>query len=674
MTATPEDQRLACLADFCIMDTAPDPRFDRITAMAADLFQVPMALVGLIDAERQWFKSSIGMDGVETPREQTFCKHVLAMGPGAMMVVEDAARDPRFADSPFVTGEPHIRFYAGAAITSAEGHVLGTLCVIDSTVRPRPDPAQLERLRTLAAMVMDHLELHRMSRMADERSRALDLAGRMSGVGSWRLDLRTGAVSWSDTVYEIHGVTREAYNPGLQSAIDFYHPEDRPLVEAFLEAVRVEEGDVQSPPLRLDRPDGDRRWVTSRARTERDGAGDPVGIFGVFQDVTAQSRASEELRRSERRFRLLTENASDTIASFDRRARFTYLSPAIERVLGYRPEELVGQPTSRIMHPEDYARSLETYGAHIASDRADEPFAFEYRAFHKDGRMVWLSAHPRAIRGATGEIVEFQDVVRDITEQKAIAEALQSAKQQAEAAAQAKSDFLANMSHELRTPLTSIIGFSGLAAAQPGLPDLASHFLQRVKTASQALLATVNDILDFSKLEAGQVILSPQATPLGRLTREVLELFTPQASAKNLRLDLELGEGCSDLVLMLDPDRVRQVLFNYVGNAIKFTEAGQVRLRTSYHQDTSRLRVEVIDTGTGVAAEKQDLLFQRFSQVDGSMSRRQGGTGLGLAICKGLIDAMDGEVGVTSMPGQGSCFWFEAPFACAARRREEVAV
>ena len=789
MTLSTDDLRLARLAEFRIMDTQPDPRFDRITGLVQKLFGAQIALIGLMDDKRQWYKSCIGLNNAEAPIDETFCKHLLASGTSDLLIVEDATKDSRFCENPFVTDEPNIRFYAGAALTTTEGQVIGSICVIGD--RPRKVSAdEAESLRTFAAMVVDLMELRRASQAADDRARALDLAGRVSRIGAWRLDLATGRPVWSDTVYEIHGVTRDTFDPELGSAIDFYHPDDRPRVYEFLETVKANDGEVQGIEHRLIRADGEVRTVVSRARVERDASGEARAIFGVFQDVTEQARASEQLKRSEalyrllannmadvvtclrpdgassyispavegllgykpeemlgrqaldyvfaddhdslrealtqvaathtdatlklralckdgrviwvevalravarrssplivavirditerqrlreevaaseRRFRLLTENASDIIACFDRRARFTYLSPAVERVLGYRPEELVGEPTHKIMHPDDYVLSLKTYGEHIVSARADEPFTFEYRAFRKDGTVVWLAAHPRVVRDELGEIVEFHDVVRDITEQKATAEALEAAKLAAEGAAHAKSEFLANMSHELRTPLTSIIGFSGLAAEQADLPPLAANFLGRVKNASRALLSTVNDILDFSKLEAGQVVLCPQPTSLGELMRGVMELFTAQAGAKDLRLDLEFGSGCEDTWLSLDQDRIRQVLLNYMSNAIKFTDHGAVTLKADFDRLTGHLKVEVIDTGAGIPQEKLNLLFQRFSQIDGSLSRK-GGTGLGLAICKGLIEAMGGEVGVASEPGVGSRFWFDAPFAIAEK-------
>jgi signal transduction histidine kinase/CheY-like chemotaxis protein len=256
-------------------------------------------------------------------------------------------------------------------------------------------------------------------------------------------------------------------------------------------------------------------------------------------------------------------------------------------------------------------------------------------------------------------------VARDTSERmkarltQALAEA-RAASALAETAAAVKTEFLANMSHELRTPLTSVVGFTRLAIEQPDLTPISRGYIERVGEASRALLCTVNDILDFSKLEAGQVTFRPEPVALASLLRTTLDLFTPQAAAKDLALVLE-DTTPAGLVVTLDPDRLRQVLLNLVGNAVKFTDTGQVTLLAAYDEVAERLSIEVIDTGPGIPANRLDRLFKRFSQVDGSLTRDHGGTGLGLAICKGIVEAMGGEIGVQTVLGQGSRFWLTAP-------------
>jgi CheY-like chemotaxis protein len=260
----------------------------------------------------------------------------------------------------------------------------------------------------------------------------------------------------------------------------------------------------------------------------------------------------------------------------------------------------------------------------------------------------------------TGRSRGVTDVIRDITERKALEADLSSAKAEAEAAAAVKSEFLANMSHELRTPLTSILGFSELLKTRMASDPEARRYLQLVSDASQVLLATVNDILDFSKLEAGQVEIDVQAADPAAVCDAVVHMLSPQADEKGLGLRFRATSSVPQRVL-LDDTRVRQILLNLTSNAVKFTEKGQVSVALSYDENAEILRCEVVDTGPGIPADRLDRLFRRFSQVDASTTRSHGGTGLGLAICKGLAEAMGGAVGANSTLGQGSCFWFELP-------------
>jgi len=250
----------------------------------------------------------------------------------------------------------------------------------------------------------------------------------------------------------------------------------------------------------------------------------------------------------------------------------------------------------------------------------------------------------------------------------ALAEA-RAARVDAEQAAAVKTEFLANMSHELRTPLTSVVGFTRLASEQPDLTPLSRSYIDRVGEASLALLSAVNDILDFSKLEAGHVTLRPEPVALAPLLRSTLDMFTPQAAAKDLALHLDDATP-KGLTVALDPDRLRQILLNLVGNAVKFTGEGQVTLGARYDEAAERLTIEVRDTGPGIDAANLDRLFRRFAQVDGSVNRGHGGTGLGLAICKGIVEAMGGEIGATSAVGEGSCFSLDVP---APRAMAEIA-
>ncbi|MBI1682109.1 hybrid sensor histidine kinase/response regulator [Caulobacter hibisci] len=284
-----------------------------------------------------------------------------------------------------------------------------------------------------------------------------------------------------------------------------------------------------------------------------------------------------------------------------------------------------------------------------------EPFEMTLRLTRTDGALRHVVCHGAAELGADGQVETLFGAVMDVTEAHVREAALLDAKLQAEAAAEAKAEFLANMSHEIRTPLTAINGFAGLLGEMDDLPPTASAYVRRVDTAGQTLLAVVNDILDFSKLEAGHVALSPAPFALAPFLDDLTAMFAEQARAKGLTQTGEIDPD-TPAALNADAGRLRQVVVNLLGNAVKFTEADEIRLEAAFRD--ARLHVAVSDTGCGVPPEKRQRLFQRFSQVDGSISRRHGGTGLGLSICKGLVELMGGDIAMVPAEHGGSVFRF----------------
>jgi PAS domain S-box-containing protein len=492
---------------------------------------------------------------------------------------------------------------------------------------------------------------------AREQARRAALAEKLGGLGYWRLEVDSQIVSWSEQMSAIHGLPH-----GAKCRIeDIAHPDDAAAARERINQAKRGDPPTDTSLTRIYLPDGRLRYLAQNLNVEHDASGRVVAVIGTVIDVTDRKLAEIAVEESEARYRLLAETAHDIIMQCDLEGRLIYIAPSVEMMTGFRPEELIGRPALELIRAEDAPTVLEAVRVQIESRGAAPTRAVEYRGQHKDGREIWFEARPTlAIDPHTGRMCGITDVVRDVTARKALEAELREARAAAEQAAQVKSEFLSNMSHELRTPLTSIIGFTELTIIRPDLPETARGYISRVRNASKALLSLVNDILDFSKLEAGQVELRRQPTELEPLCRATLDLFAPQAASKALDLRLELAPG-SGLSPSLDPDRLRQVLTNLVGNAVKFTESGSVTLAVAYDMARAELRVAVTDTGAGIAEDKLDRLFQRFSQVDGGMNRPHGGTGLGLAICKGLVEAMGGEIGAESMISQGSRFWFRLP-------------
>ena len=657
-----EEARLAALLRYDVLDTPAEAAFDDITDLAAQLFEVPIAVVTLLDETRQWFKSCVGLDDSETPRDVAFCDYTIRSD--EVLVVLDATQDFRFRDNPFVVGEAHIRFYAGAPLITKEGFRLGALCAIDTEPRAAFDEKSRKVLQKMAAMVVHALdqraELMLRRRTAQElaiKEHTLELAEKMAKLGHWRFDFATQRSMWSSEAYDIHGVTPSNYDPNVTMPGVLYAPEDRlRLAEAFNHGLATKkpfefEGEVV-------RPDGKRRRVITRGAPEFDDKGEIVALIGVIQDVTEARAMTEALQSSEERYRLVAENANDLILVYDVHGTISFAAPSSLQILGYTPEEMVGRTTQSFLHPDDVLPTLAHYQTLLKPGGEELRPRITMRAQRKDGREIWLEAAPYVVRDENGRVLRFHDSARDVTVRKRYEDELQVARAQAEHLAGVKSDFLANMSHELRTPLTSIIGFARLLEFAPELSSSSKSAVDRIAAASRALNTLVNDVLDLAKLEGGKVELDPQQFEVGPFLTETVELMRPQTAAKglDLKLDIETSEIGT---LYGDTSRLRQVLLNLLSNAVKFTETGGVTVRSRLRPMSGPFacwELEIEDTGIGIRPEELARLFDRFVQADASVTRRFGGTGLGLAISRQLIELMGGGIDVESEAGRGSRF------------------
>ncbi|MBI2262305.1 MAG: PAS domain S-box protein [Caulobacterales bacterium] len=638
-----------------------DSPFERLTALACAMFDTPHAMVGLVDGERTLFRANVGLNQTEMQRDKTATHLLVGMGPDAVWIVEDAREDERVRNHPMVVGPPGLRFFAGATIADAAGKAVGAIGVMDVKPRPRPSEADIGNLRILARMAGEIVDQAELAHRQSEQLKLLKLAEEMAGIGQWRMDAETLTSTWSDQVYRIYGVTRETFDPNLGDSVVFFHPEDREAIRAAVMR-GLETGEGFRTRARLIRADGEERLVEAHADTERGADGRVASMFGVFQDVTDQERALQRVTESERRYRLLASRVTDIIVTYGVDGLVTYVSPSVEAVSGYPPEALVGRPVTDLIHPEDIPALTESFRQFVKAPPEWPQRGVTYRGLPRDGQTRWFEARTSIVRDQNGRAVEFQDVVRDITDTKRLEQELTEARDRAEAGARAKSEFLANMSHELRTPLTSVIGFSGLLQESAALPEAERRYADRIATASEALLGVINDILDYSKLEADAVSLEPRAFDPAGMARAAAAMVEGQCEARGLALTVVLDPGIPP-ALMGDEGRLRQVTLNFLSNAAKFTAEGEVRLEMTWSD--RRLRVAVSDTGIGVSADKIEALFERFSQADSSTTRVYGGTGLGLSISRRLIELMGGEIGAESRPGEGSTFWFEVPLTPA---------
>ena len=384
---------------------------------------------------------------------------------------------------------------------------------------------------------------------------------------------------------------------------------------------------------------------------------DGDGYVQTITDITEPRRAEQRLRDSEARYRLLADHTSDLIVLGDVHGTPTYVSPAVTSILGYSVAEVMQGGLIDVTLEED--RSLLTAG--LRALNAQNPAgSVVYRMRHKAGRDVWIEAAFRWVE--EDGIAQIVMALRDVTLRQRQAKHLEQAKIAAEAGARIKTEFLANMSHELRTPLTGMLGVHDLLKSDPTLSPAQVRLVGLAQESGRSLLTIVNDILDFSKMEAGELTIDAVPFGIRALIASCCELVAESARDRYLTLSTDIAPDLPD-AFVGDPARLRQVLLNLATNAIKFTPSGTVTITARWldRDGRQRLRMEVIDTGIGIAADKLPRLFQRFSQADGSISRTYGGTGLGLAISRRLTELMGGQLGVVSDLGAGSTFWFEVP-------------
>lgn len=682
-----EARRLQLLTELAVLDTPPEAGFDALTRAARLATGWPIALVSLIDAQRQWFKSHDGLATRETPREQAFCAHALVHG-DALFEVADAQADLRFADNPLVTGEPRIRAYAGQPLL-VQGVRLGTLCLIHTTPA-RLTPPQRDMLKVLAEAASGLLaERLNRSRLALQRQRLADF-GAASGDWLWESDA-VHRVVWLSEGYERAS--------GVPAAALLGRPlPDEALMDArglpLQPAVSLHEMCARGQPfsraiIQWSGPRG-QRWISLSAVPVRAAAGQAPGMRGSARDITEQVLAERARDAEAQRLRLLVAQVPGMLYQFrvdaHRHASFPFTTPALQTLFEVAPAlaEADAQAVFSRIHTDDLPRIQRS----IEESRAAlTPWQATFRVQLPGGRERYLSAHSSPQREADGNVL-WHGLATDVTQQvleREERERLQRERDRAQREARARAEALSRVSHELRTPLNAILGFTQLIQAalltqrtSPGETTGSrsgsatvdwAPWVQQVHRAASHLLALVNDVLDVSSLEARRFVVDLQTVDAADVARQVVEMVRPQAMLRVQRLEcdgaidvLPAATCAAEAWVRADKRALRQVLINLLGNACKYTpEGGKITLRWRTVDDR-RLRLEVRDNGPGIPEEQQARLFRPFergAESDGATA----GTGLGLVISRRLVRAMEGQLTLQSRPGQGSVFAVELPLA-----------
>ncbi len=646
---TPVDDadRVAAVRALGLLDTPPEERFDRITRTVARIFDVPIALINLVDVDRQWGKSCVGMDSSETDRGVSFCAH--AINREEALVVPDARQDPRFDDNPMVLGDPRIVFYAGQPLRGLGGYRVGTLCIVGHEPRELSD----EDLATLADL----------GRWAEGELESVELNQAVTRIRETEARLQTimAAVPDGIVTFDEDGCIETA-NPAAERIFGYTLSELRGMpVLTLLDP----DGREQIAALR--RPDERRRFprgeVSARhsdghlfpieiAMSETELEGRTISV-GVGRNITGRKAVERQLERLRRQNEMILASAAGGLIALDRDGLVQTVNPAGEALLGRTAEELIGA-------------SLHALAHHTREDGTAYPFSacpihdtLQTGATHHLDDDVWTRPDGSTFHAEyqanpileEGEIVGAVVTLADITERTLMT--------------RVKDEFVSVVSHELRTPLTSIKGSLGLLAGGVfgALPPEGARMVEIAITNTDRLVRLINDVLDLERIGSGKAPLVLAPLPLVAVLGEAVDATAGVAGQAGVRL--EVVEPVLDLGLLVDCDRIVQALTNLLGNAVKFSAEGSAAvLSASLGEDDGgkpEVRIHVADRGRGIPTDRLEAVFGRFEQVDASDAREKGGTGLGLAIVQAIAEQHGGRVWVDSILGEGSTFHLALP-------------
>ncbi len=386
--------------------------------------------------------------------------------------------------------------------------------------------------------------------------------------------------------------------------------------------------------------------------------------------LQAQSKTSEievSLKESEERLRLAIRGSNDGIFDWNLMTHDIYWSNQYKAMLGYDENEIKGSEANfrKLIHPDDSQSFWDAFNNYINGNSSE--FSCIFRMLHKNGREVWIHARGKALFDENGKPQRFIGAHTDVSYIKEHEKQLKEERDRAEAASAAKGEFLAHMSHEIRTPLTAVSGIAEIFSQSPSIDDNHKKLVSTLKTSTESLKELITDILDFSKIESGEVELHNQKFFLHELFEQVISIMSVKAREKFLDFSFDFN-GLESTIFSGDKQRIRQILINLIGNAIKFTERGHVRVKATVEAvaGANILRIDIEDTGIGISDSAKEIIFEKFRQADSSVSRRYGGTGLGLPISKSLAEIMGGTIRVESEQGKGSTFSVVLPFSNVA--------
>jgi len=661
-----EKGRLEALQHYKVLETPPEKVLDDLTRIAAYVCQTPIALLTFVDAERQWFKSRIGLSQRETPRRLAFCAH--AIHATDLYVVEDTLRHDSFVDHPQVVGDPHIRFYAGAPLRTPDGHAIGALEVADAVPR-QLTPEQLDALRVLGRQVMAQLELRRQALEPGvsagrgtaedglrEPSVQLDAALEVAGMDVWFTNLRTGAIGRIRRGGPVSRLPAEVTPKTSEAFMALVHEGDRAGLAARID--QATRDGVYSAEFRIVLPDGEVRWVSTRGRCLYDADGTPSAMTGVDLDITERKRDEEQRRAAEDRFRQLAEAIQQVFWMTDARGALLYVSPAFETIFGRSCESLAATPGVWMdaVHPDDRERVEQAAYVRLRRGAYDEV----YRIVRPDGAVRWIRDRAFHMYDDAGELYRLVGAAADITEQRQLEEQLQQAQKM-----EIVGRLAGGVAHDFNNLLTVINGMADLVLAGMADDDPVRRDLTQIRLAGDRAAALTGRLLAISRRQ----ILKPEIVDLSAIADGLRDMIQ-RLLGEDIALVLELAPDLAGV--KADPGQIEQVVLNLVVNAVDaMPDGGVLTIETrTVHVDAvyaaehpgtrpgPHAMLAVRDTGVGMDESVRRRVFEPFFTTK-TLGK---GTGLGLSMVYGIVKQSGGSIWFQSEPGHGSRFTIYLPY------------
>jgi PAS domain S-box-containing protein len=635
--------------------------FDRATLVARGLFPGSDSIVILVKDGVAW-RSRV--DNEAFPKHDRLAEKVIASG--EMVWIADALADPRFADNPLVVNPPHLRAYVGAPIRLEDGTTPGVLAVVSTQPIPHDD-SKAAQLQALADLVADEWM---RAQVTSERARSVQELDTARATQDVLLGLVPMSMVVLDTELRVVAASkiweRHLHVEGTdyvgRSILDISAQVYEPFHKSFLYALRGNQ--LSNKRVKVGpHNDGGHLWMNTEVVPWRTRDSEIGGLMILADDVTEMVEAIDNFERTEQRLNMALELSGMHVWELDYANRKLFTAGA-EDSFFEQPQtyEDLYKDIFVTIDPRDKAAVGEAWRAHVEEGA---PYRPQYRIARSDGQEIWGEGVVSYHADDNGRPQRLVGVLQNITARKEAERALIAAKEEAETSNRAKSTFLATMSHEIRTPLNGVLGMAQAMSAD-ALEPVQRERLDVIRQSGETLLAILNDVLDLSKIEAGKLELDETEFEIQDLARGAYAAFTAIANKKGLSFDLKFDKAARG-VYRGDSTRVRQILYNLVSNAIKFTDRGLVQVRVSRAGEL--LKVSVRDSGIGISPEALSRLFSKFEQADSTTTRRYGGTGLGLAICRELAELMGGSIGAESVLGEGSVFTLALPLTRVADAR-----